>query len=1307
MLILQPQRPKISSHKGAFYKQDLGNEISGKIEELCKKHNTTHFVFYLTAFSLLLQRYCRQDDFLLGTPISNRSKASLERMIGFFNETIILRFNIEQDISFLEHLQNVRKTVMDAFSNKDIPLETLIKKLGVNREISTNPLFQAMFLYHQVPESPVWKGFEIEYETFDAGTSKFDLTLYVAEDEGNYSSTFEFDSEIFDQSTIERMLDHYHFLLKQIADNPNISISELSLTSPAEKEAIYELLKNDKAYESNIGIHTLIEHQLERRAEEKAVTAGNRSWNYVQLINSAYKIAHHLLDLGLKKGDVVGVCTSRNIEMVGGILGGLMAGGVYMPLDPEYPQERISYMLNEAEVSYVLCEEGQESLFSSAESHLIRYLDIVNSVDPPRSSVNVPIEGKDNAYLIFTSGSSGKPKGVLVSHANIIHSTVARDYFYPSLPESFLLLSSFAFDSSMVGLFWTLCRGGNLVLTPEKIEQDMDLLSRMIKQNEVSHTLMLPSLYQILLDQADQENLTTLKCVIVAGEACLSKMCSDHFEKVPQARLYNEYGPTEASVWCTGYEITKADIGNSIPIGPAITSTDIFVLDKFGKMVPRGIPGEIYIGGRGITKGYINRKDLTNEKFINHDFEQQFPSLLYRSGDLGKMRMDGVLEFLGRADHQIKIRGFRVELTEIQNVLQSISDFEEIVVVALKHEGQSESNRVKSIVAFYISNEELDIPQIKSEIGEKLPDYMVPSLFIRLETMPKLPNGKYDYNYLENKDISDQVTESSSYEGPRNDIERTLISIWEEVLDVKPIGIYDNFFSLGGDSILSIQINGKAHNLGLKLPANEIFKSQTVAKLSQHVETKVEIKSEEIFHGVLSLTPIQRWYLENFKNDPGHWHLGVRFDFSEDLNVEYLKKAVELIVNRHESLRIRLRAGDAINAEVDEFDEKCVLIQKMEINNDAEREEFIQSGIRRVTSSTQLEKGGLFKCLYFYGQGFGDNCLIFLAHHFVIDNVSWNILIEEFGKALGQIENGLEVNLGEKSLSYHKWTPMLKIYARGGTFRKDQSIWSDLFSALDSLKVDDSIIFQEKDVERVRYTIDAKLTQLLTLESTQTYDAKVNEIVISAFILAMKKWKSKSTLVVETEGHGRESSNQESTFHNSVGWYTSLYPIFFKMDEDRDSLSNLKYVKNTVRSIPSKGLTFGICKYLQSDIETKKYAYKADVLINYLGKLNYMFHDRFGKASMLTSDMRSERSERLHPLELNIYIQDKELVFEGSFVKNYCNGEEFDELISLLKEELINISEQKEVNTAHNYVPADFQDVDLDEEDLDNLFDQL
>ncbi len=1302
------KRPKIPSHKGAFSTYPIDKPIADRVRELCKKFNTTPFVFYLAVFYILLQRYCRQDDILVGTPISNRSKSSLEKVIGFFNDTIVMRLKLDSNISFSDYLVKVRNDVLQAFEHKEIPFEVLVKELGVNRDANINPIFQVMFLYHRVPEKPTWEGFDISYKTFDLGVSKFDLTLYVAEDENDCHTTIEYATDLFDRGTIERMHEHYAYLLEQITKNHNSTLSSFKLAHPDEIEAIYNLHKNDNPYPIDTGIHTLIEDQVKLRGNELAVSSNSASWTYDELVRGGQKIAAHLTSIGVCKGDVVAVCTNRSVEMVAGILGVLMSGAVYMPLDPDYPIDRIAYMLNEASVDYVLCEVGQEDLFSRSGINAIYYKSIPESKHQETSSLNIQIDKDDNAYLIFTSGSSGKPKGVMVSHGNIIHSTTVRDDFYTSLPECFLLLSSFAFDSSMVGLFWTLCRGGNLVLTPERIEQDMDLLSRIISKHKVSHTLMLPSLYQILLDQAKIENLRSLKCVIVAGEACHSRMCIDHFQKLPDAKLYNEYGPTEGSVWCTGYEITINDLNTTIPIGAAISSTDIFIVDDYGHMVPRGIPGEIYIGGRGITKGYINREDLTTEKFVKHNFEQEYPSLLYRSGDLGIMRQNGVVEFLGRVDHQIKIRGFRVELTEIQNVMQSIPDFEEVVVVAIKDKEQNLINKAQSIIVYFSSEEDVDTQKIKNHLSTLLPEYMIPSLFVKLDELPKLPNGKYDYKILENKDLSRQLKEGNTYRDPRNDIEKALVDIWEEVLSIKPISIYDNFFSLGGDSILSIQINGRAQNNGLKFPANEIFKSQTIAELAQHVEFKIESKEQEVFIGEFKLTPIQRWYLNDFKNEPGHWHVGVRFDLEKGINHKILSDAIVAIIQRHESLRLEFETDNYPIAKAGSNTTSYLSIVDMGDVLPTEEEVFIQSTINSVCASTKLNKGHLFKCLYFDNEDIGKSSLILVAHHLVVDQVSWYILIDELSKAISQRQNDKEIRLGAKSISYHQWSQKLENYAQGVGFKQDYKYWVTQFANQNSDTLRKDKKYQERDVVRIKYKLDSDLTIKVRTEIPQTFDAKVNEILISALIKAMHTWKGFSSLIIETEGHGREPLDDQTTFHNSVGWFTSLYPIFLEITEHRDSRANLQYIKNKMRSIPSKGVTFGMCRYLvEVGDKNPKFEYRADILFNYLGKSTDLESDLLGKGKMLERHMRSEEAERLHPLEFNVYIKDNELIMDCSYVREYTNASEFDDLLAVFKGELLNISNQSVDHTQHNYVPADFQEVDFDEEDLDTLFKQL
>ncbi|MBL4709776.1 MAG: amino acid adenylation domain-containing protein [Flavobacteriales bacterium] len=442
------------------------------------------------------------------------------------------------------------------------------------------------------------------------------------------------------------------------------------------------------------------------------------------------------------------------------------------------------------------------------------------------------------AYVIYTSGSTGQPKAVPVTHSNLIHSNVARFHFYQDTPSSFLLLSSFSFDSSVAGIFWTLCSGGKLVLPPQRIEQDVEQLSTLIQKERVSHSLMLPSLYQVILTFAAKEKLQSLVAIIVAGEACSKGLINEHFKKLSPVKLYNEYGPTEASVWCIAHEFIKEDNYNTVPIGKAIPNAKTYILDQFMQPVPLGISGELYIGGIGVTKGYLNRPDLTGEKFLPNPFSKG--EQIYKTGDVARYRKDGIIDFLGRSDSQVKIRGHRVELEEIRSIILQQKDVNEAVIYI------HEENGNKNIIAYLESKVETVEQFVQKELKTKLPSYMVPSSFVVMESLPKLPNGKVDVNHLPSPSLSTSI----NYVAPANEIQEQLVTIWQEVLNLKQIGIHDNFFDIGGDSIRSIQIIAKARKIGLQLKPASVLEHQTIAQLS---EILMSANSEDTWSSIVAL----------------------------------------------------------------------------------------------------------------------------------------------------------------------------------------------------------------------------------------------------------------------------------------------------------------------------------------------------------------------------------------------------------------------------------------------------------------------
>ncbi|HMQ53454.1 MAG TPA: amino acid adenylation domain-containing protein, partial [Anaerolineae bacterium] len=684
-LPLDHPRPAVQTYHGALASRQLPPSLSEALRRLSQQAETTMFMTLLAAFTVLLARYSGQTDLLIGTPVANRRRPEVKDLIGLFLNTLVIRADVANNPPFLELLKQIRQTALDAYANQDFPFEQLVSDLQPRRDPSYNPIFQTMFVYQQdavealsLPEVKVTRRF------LDAGVAKFDLTLFVNETEQGLATAFEYNTALFEAETIERMLDHWQTLLTGLATEPAQRVAHLPLLSEAEQHQILiEWNQTDLAFPEQACLHQLIEAIADRQPHASAVQFLQDRLTYGELERRANQVAHYLATRGVKPGTLVGICLERSLELVVAILGVLKAGGAYVPLDPAYPAERLAY---------IVIDTGMPLLFVPAgwsTGPALNHVETVclaeqwpsisqHSGDRPNS----PVTAADLAYVIYTSGSSGQPKGVPITHRNIVHSTSARLAYYPEPITTFLLLSSVAFDSSLAGLFGTLAQGGTLLLPPPGGEKDVHQIAMLTALYQVSHTLCLPSLYSLVLSYAKPGQLDSLKAVIVAGEACPVELANRHHRLLPQTALYNEYGPTEATVWATAYRVPADLTEPSVPIGRPIANTRLYLLDASRQLVPIGVPGELYIGGAGLAQGYLNRPELTQEKFIEAKtlpFSLDGPPglhsnglrpRLYRTGDLARYRPDGTIEFLGRVDHQVKIRGYRVELDEIEAALR-------------------------------------------------------------------------------------------------------------------------------------------------------------------------------------------------------------------------------------------------------------------------------------------------------------------------------------------------------------------------------------------------------------------------------------------------------------------------------------------------------------------------------------------------------------------------------------------------------------------------------------------------------------
>lgn len=829
----KPSEPSFEG--GASPTQYFSKELSTQILALSKKLEVTPYVLFLSVYYVLLFRYSGQNDILVGSPVASRDQQVLENLIGFFNDTVVLRCELAPEMSFVELVSKVKQTTLEAFTNKDVPFDTLVKELKLERSLSINPFFQVMFLYHAVPETPSFgSDLSLQHTFFDAGVSKFDLTLYISEEEGILSSTFEYTSDLFKAESIERFQEHFKNLLESIVVEENRSISEIPLLTEKENQFFISQKSNTKnPFSEYQGIHDIIQEVARKNPNHLAVSFNDKSINYSELNRRAKVLAEQILAKTKKRNELVALCIERSIDMIVGLVAILKAGCAYVPIDPSYPAHRIDFMLNDAEVGVVVTQSKLIVLFDKHDNQIVS----VDAIDMESSKVTTElpvVKENDLAYMIYTSGSTGQPKGVPITHKNIINSTGGRLNFYNKNPDAFLLMSSISFDSSKAGIFWTLCTGGNLVIAENRIEQDISRVAEVIQQHKVSHTLMLPSLYALILEHGETTKLESLNTVMVAGESCPTYLCMQHFEKFENVELYNEYGPTEATVWCIAHKIEKAQTSGIISLGKPVANAEIYLLDKFQNRVPFGAIGEIYVGGEGLSGSYYKRPDLTSKAYVENPFENSKDEKLYKTGDLGRYRSDGSIDFLGRSDQQVKIRGYRIEIDEIEKAILAIENIKSCVVLV---ETFGENN-TKRLAAYITSESDIVTSEFRTNLKKRLPDYMVPAVIFKVAEIPTLPNGKIDKVLLQKLRKEEAVNPSNEIVAPSNDLETELLSLWKEVLQLDEISVTDNFFDLGGDSLLSIQFIAKAKKAGLILSPNQIFDYQTISKLATFLASK-------------------------------------------------------------------------------------------------------------------------------------------------------------------------------------------------------------------------------------------------------------------------------------------------------------------------------------------------------------------------------------------------------------------------------------------------------------------------------------
>ncbi len=852
-------RPAFQTNKGANYRFSLPMVLLERLKQLAKRDQASLFMVMLAAYKVLLFRYSGQEDMIVGTPVANRAKVETEDLIGLFVNTLALRSDLSGNPTFDHLLAQIRGTALEAFSNQDVPFEMLVQEVQPERSTSHTPIFQVFFILQNIPfQSKSMPGVDFELVMIDNKTAKFDLTLeFYEEVDGSMMGGFEYDTELFKPATIELMAQHFLTLLESFCGNPQQTIGEAPLLAEAERRQILQDWNDTQAnYPREMGIQQLFEAQVERTPDAIAVTFGDHSITFGELNHRANCLARHLKDLGAEAETLVGICLNRSIDMVVGLLGILKAGGAYIPLDPAFPVDRLRYMLEDSGARLLLTETALVELLPTQNIRKVcidRDWAVIALCDG--KDLASTVKPDQLAYVLYTSGSTGRPKGVQVTQRNVVNFLTSMQR-QPGISAEDVLLSvtTLSFDISGLELYLPLITGARLVLVSSATAADGTQLWRAIEQSGTTIMQATPATWRLLL-AAGWQGSQTLK-ILCGGEAFPADLAASLVERC--GSLWNMYGPTETTIWSTASPIrSKNEI---ITIGRPIANTRTYVLNEQRQPVPVGVPGELYIGGDGVSRGYLNRPELTSEKFLADPFVEDPHARMYRTGDLVRYLPDGNILFLGRIDNQVKVRGFRIELGEIETVLARHPAVRQAVVIA--REDTPGDKRLVAYLTAYPSAPAPTISDLRLFLKEHLPDYMIPAIFVTLAALPLTPNGKVDRKSLPAPETN-RPELGNSFSPPRNEVERMLASIWQEKLRLEKVGIDDNFFELGGHSLLMVQI----HNLicqqfNYNLTIAEMFQYPTIQSLAQRLQQQSQPEDEKVNQQVLERARMQKAALE-------------------------------------------------------------------------------------------------------------------------------------------------------------------------------------------------------------------------------------------------------------------------------------------------------------------------------------------------------------------------------------------------------------------------------------------------------------
>ncbi|PZO88509.1 MAG: hypothetical protein DI626_01615, partial [Micavibrio aeruginosavorus] len=1271
-------------------KFSLSEEDTKSIKSFARRNKLTLNTVIQGAWSIVLSRYSGgSNDIVFGNTISGRPESldGSEGMVGLFINTIPVRIKIDHHDRISNWLQKIQENQSNSWPHQYASLAKIKSWGSISHE---QELFDTLLVFENYKDND-WvneKKNALTHVNF-IEHDNYPLTLIC-----NPASNIEFEIKTkFSSWPVESIKSLFIETIKSFSDEQNVYLKDMPSLPAHEREIILNAWNATAVdYPLNTCIHQLFEEQALRTPDRPAVVFEGEILTYAELDSKANKLANYLNAEGVGVGKLVSVYMDRSLELVIAFLGVLKSGAAYVPIDPSYPDDRRNYIM-EASAAPILLT--QEHLLQNAPSDLCKIVCL--DKDWPSISKQVPRKPDiihDAANLVcvlFTSGSTGKPKGVMCVHRGMTNRVLWMQDTY-NLQQSDVVLQKtpIGFDVSGWEFFWPLITGATLVMARPEGHKDPSYLIEVINEQEITTLHFVPPMLQAFVSTEGFETCKSIKRIICSGDILHFETQRRVFECL-DCEIHNLYGPTEASIDVTAWQCTPDYKGASIPIGKSIANTQMHILDDKKDMLPIGVPGELFIGGVQLALGYLNRTDLTDERFVLNPFDKTESSRLYRTGDLARYLPDGNIEFLGRLDFQVKIRGVRIELGEIETVLDKHPNIKESVVVA-----REDIPGTKYLVAYIVANaDDISIKELRDYLSRSLSEAMIPGHFVYMESMPLSPNGKIDRQKLPVPGSSREES-NTLYVAPGNEIEEILANIWAEILRLDKVGIHDNFFEIGGDSILSISIVSKAKAAGLKISTKDIFNKQTIAKLAANLsfDSVSSMKGVPAF-GNAKLTPIQRWFFDLDLSNPNHWNQSIILRHDQKVDINALNKSFSAILQHHDVLRSQfILQGDVWKAYIPEHANEFFVHEYSYLESSGENLLLsIENEINAHHRGINIQDGNLLKASVFYKGN--ESFIVIIAHHLAMDMVSWRILVEDLNALYTAEISNRPINLGEKTTSYKAWADTLHSYADNLSLDykiiENANLEADKIFTLLPGDEDRSVKNTEADNTTLTLTFDRNETSVLLSGLYKKQRIRPQELLVCGLSYAVSKWAERNgqdakSVLINMESHGRDIDFFDHVdLSRTVGWFTAIYPVQIDLDfKHSDFIGKINDVKDAIADSLENSIFYGIKKYIQGDHNQPN----AEILFNYLGDL------KIGEKSGLfdlyqwsTTQERDVANRRTHLIEVNSFIDNEELKVEIAFSKKLHSSLEIERLSSDLRYFVQKSAEMKESEISYPLAP--------------------